>query len=210
MASDHVMALSHIVVAGAGLVTVTILSTYLARSQKRKVRFDDTPRRRQPARMFLRLARHIMHGVVLLVARVGLAVVAPIGVLYANRRYPLVAPALAPFEEQLAALGHRTGHVRCFPLLARRVWLVRCAGCQHRGFFMEVPSLDGTAVDLKVMGTSSWRSRPCTAEYLTARPARTAEAIPPVQAVRPVRQRMAPVPAARADQGHAGVADKTA
>ncbi len=49
MASDHVLALSHIAVFGAGLMTVAILSRGLAHTKRRRVRSDDTPRRAAPA-----------------------------------------------------------------------------------------------------------------------------------------------------------------
>jgi len=210
MTSDHVLALSHIIVFGAGLVTIAILSRGLAQARRRKIRSDDTPRRARPLRLILRCGIRILRGVVRLVARLGLALATPVGLLSANRRYPLVAPVLAPFEKQLATLGHRTVPAHCFPLLVRHVWLVRCAGCQRRVFLLEVPSLDGTAIDLKVMGTSSWGARPCTAEYLTAQPSRVAETIRPVRIVRPVQQRPTSIPAARADQEHGGMTDKTA
>ena len=210
MASDHVLALSHIAVFGAGLMTVAILSRGLAQARRRRVRSDDILRRARPPRLILRRGIRILRGVVRLVARLGLALATPVGLLSANRRYPLVAPVLAPFEKQLATRGHRTAPARYFPLLVRNVWLVRCAGCQRRVFLLEVPSLDGTAIDLKVMGTSSWGAHPCAAEYLTAQPSRVADTIRPVRIVRPVQQRTASTPAARADQEHAGVTDKTA
>ena len=209
MASDHVLALSHIVVFGAGLVTVAILSRGLAHTRRRKIRSDDTLRPAQPRRLILRRGLRILRGVVRLALWLGLALATPVGVLSANRRYPLVAPVLAPFEKRLAALGHRTAPSRCFPLLVRRVWLVRCAGCQRRVFLLEVPSLDGTAIDLKVMGASSWAAHACTVEYLTAQPRQAAETNRPVRIVRPVQQRTAPA-SMRADQQHAGVTDKTA
>jgi len=210
MASDHVLALSHIAVFGAGLMTIAILSRGLAHTKRSRVRSDDIPQRARPLRLILRRGIRILRSVVRLVARLGLALATPVGLLSANRRYPLVAPVLAPFEKQLATLGHRTAPACCFPLLVRRVWLVRCAGCQRRVYLLEVPSLDGTAVDLKVMGTSSWGARPCSADYLTAQPSRVAETIRPVRIVRPVQQRTVPVPAARAGQEHARATDKTA
>src|SRR5579864_2992778 len=199
MASVHALALTHLVGAGIG---VTLVATVLRRllrgtSARARVRADYAPARRRPARSFLRLIARLVRATVRSASSLGLALAAPVGMAWANRRYPLVAPVLVPFEDRLAALGHRPAHARCYPLLGWRWWLVRCAGCRQRSLFREVSSPDRTAVELKVLGTSPWRTQPCTAEYLTVPTAPSGQTTPtataahPVRPVRPVRRRTA-------------------
>jgi len=215
MASDHVIALSHLVGIGLGLALVASAGRSLARRPHTRVRTEDIVPRRQHLRTFAWLLGRLLRGTVRLAVNVALVVVAPVGLLCANQRYLLVAPVLAPFEARLAALGHRTAHARCFPLLAWHVWLVRCAGCHRRSFFREVPAPGGTGVELKALGKDSWRTRRCPAEYLTARPAQAARSAQPV---RPTRRRVQarPVPTAQPASAappslpHPPVTDKTA
>lgn len=202
MASDHVIALSHLIGIGLGLTLIASTGRSLARSRRPRVRTEDTIPRRQRLRMLTRLIGRFMRGTTRLTVSLALALVAPLGLLCANQRYPLVAPVLAPFEARLAALGHRTGHARCFPLLAWHVWLVRCAGCRRRSFFREVPAPGGTGVELKALGASPWRTRRCPAEYLTARPVPAARSAQPV---RPTRRRMQAQPAPTAQPASAVV-----
>ncbi len=196
MASDHVIALSHLIGIGLGLALVASAGRSLAWRPRTRVRTEDVVPRRQRLRTLARLIGRLLRGTARLAVNVALAVVAPIGLLCANQRYPLVAPVLAPFEARLAALGHRTAHARCFPLLAWHVWLVRCAGCHRRSFFREVPAPGGTGVELKALGKDAWRTRRCPVEYLTAQPAPAARSAQPV---RPTRRQMQarPVPTAQ-------------
>lgn len=216
MASDHVIALSHVVAVGLGLALVASAGRGLVRRPRTRVRTEDVVSRPQRLRALARFVGRFLRGTARLAVTLGLALVAPIGLLCANQRYPLVAPVLAPFEARLAALGHRTAHARCFPLLAWHVWLVRCAGCHRRSFFREVPAPGGTGVELKALGKGAWRTRRCPAEYLTAQPASAAGSIRPV---RPTRRRMRPAqPVSAAQQPaaaspslpHPPVTDKTA
>ncbi len=216
MASDHVIALSHLVGIGIGLALVASTGRRLSHSRLTRVRTEDAPRRGQRGRASARLIGHLLRGIARLAVNLTLALVSPVGLLCANQRYPLVAPVLAPFEARLAALGHRTGHARCFPLLAWHIWLVRCAGCRRRSFFHEVPAANGTGVEFKAMGTSPWRTRRCPTEYLTARPPQTTEtartAPPTRRRVRPMRPIPAEQPVAPASPPSPRVAttDKTA
>jgi len=196
MASDHVIALSHLVGVGLGLALVAFAGRSLARRRGARVRTEDIVPRRQRLRTLARLIGRLLRGTTRLAVNLALAVVAPVGLLCANQRYPLVAPVLAPFEARLGALGHRTGHARCFPLLAWHVWLVRCAGCHRRSFFREVPAPGGAGVELKALGKDAWRTRRCPAEYLTAQPAPAARSAQPV---RPTRRQVQarPVPTAQ-------------
>ncbi len=196
MASDHVVTLSHLVGIGLGLALVASAGRSLAHNRRTRVRTEDAGPRRQHRRTLARFIGCLLRGTARLAVNVALAVVAPVGLLCANQRYPLVAPVLAPFAARLATLGHRTAHARCFPLLAWHVWLVRCAGCHRRSFFREVPAPDGTGVELKALGKDTWRTRRCPAEYLTARPAPAAWSAQPV---RPTRRQMQarPVPTAQ-------------
>jgi len=215
MASDHVIALTHLIGIGLGLALVASAGRSLARRPRTRVRTEDIVPRRQHLRTLVRLLGRLLHGTVRLAVSVALALVAPVGLLCANQRYPLVAPVLAPFEARLGALGHRTGHARCFPLLAWHVWLVRCAGCHRRSFFREVPAPGGTGVELKALGKDAWRTRRCPAEYLTAHPAPAAKS---AQSVRPLRRRVQarPVPTAQPaaavspSLSHPTATDKTA
>ena len=186
MTSDHVIALSHLIGIGLGLTLVASAGRSLTRSRHTRVRTEDIAPRRQCLRTLARLIGHLLRDTARLAVNVALVVVAPVGLLCANQRYPLVAPVLAPFEARLAALGHRTGHARCFPLLAWHVWLVRCAGCHRRSVFREVPAPGGTGVELKALGTNGWRTRRCPVEYLTAQPAQAARSARPV---RPTQRR---------------------
>ena len=215
MASDHVIALSHLVAVGLGLALVASAGRSLARRPHTRVRTEDVVPRRQRLRTLARLIGRLLRGTAWLAVNVALAVVAPIGLLCANQRYPLVAPVLAPFEARLAALDHRTAHVRCFPLLAWHVWLVRCAGCHRRSFFREVPAPGGTGVELKALGKDAWRTRRCPAEYLTAQPAPATRSAQPVRPtprrVRPARTVPTTQPAAVSPSlPHPPVTDKTA
>lgn len=194
MASDHVIALSHLVGAGLGLALVASAGRSLARRPRTRVRTEDSLPHRPHRRTLARLLGHLLRGTARLTVHVALAVVAPIGLLCANQRYPLVAPVLAPFEAHLAALGHRPAHARCFPLLAWHLWLVRCAGCRQCSVFREVPAPGGSGVDLKALGTSGWRTRRCSADYLTACSARPAQPVGSTQTARATRR---PVRAAR-------------
>jgi len=216
MASDHVIALSHLIGIGLGLTLVASASRSLARSRRTRVRTEDAGPRRHRLRMLTRLIGRFLRGTTRLTVSLALALVAPLGLLCANQRYPLVAPVLAPFEARLAALGHRTGHARCFPLLAWHVWLVRCAGCHRRSFFREVPAPGGAGVELKALGTSGWRTRRCPVEYLTAQLASavgsTRPARPTPRRVRPARAVPIARPASAASPSlpHPSVTDKTA
>ncbi len=198
MASDHVIALSHIVIVGGGLTLVALADRRITRAKPARVRAEyDAPRRAHPLRASVRLIGRLPRGTTRLALELALALATPVGVLCANGRYPLVAPVLAPFEARLVALGHRTGHARCFPLLAWRLWLVRCAGCRRRGVFREVPAAAGAGVELKVVGTSPWRTRRCPSEYLTARSAQAAGTARPAPPIRRRARPMQPVPAVR-------------
>jgi len=191
MASDHVIALSHIVIVGGGLTLVALADRRITRAKPARVRAEyDAPRRAHPLRASVRLIGRLPRGTTRLALELALALATPVGVLCANGRYPLVAPVLAPFEARLAALGHRTSHARCVPLLAWHIWLVRCAGCHRRAFFREVPAVGGTGVELKALGASPWRTRRCPAEYLTAQPA---QATGSAQPVRSLRRRVHPI-----------------
>jgi len=189
MASDHVIALSHLVAAGLGLVLVASAGRSVAHSRRTRVRTEDVTQRGRRLRTLARFLGRLLRGTTRLTVTVALALVAPMGLLCANQRYPLVAPVLAPFEARLAALGHRTGHARCFPLLAWHIWLVRCTGCHRRSCFREVPAPGGTGVELKALGKDAWRTRRCPVEYLTARPAQAARSVQPV---RPTQRRVRP------------------
>jgi len=217
MASDHVIALSHIVIVGGSLTLVALAGRRLTRTKPARVRAEyDAPRRAHPLRASVRLIARLLRGMTRLALELALALATPVGVLCANGRYPLVAPVLAPFEARLAALGHRTGHARCFPLLAWRLWLVRCAGCRRRSVFREVPAADGTGVEFKVIGTSPWRTRRCPTEYLTARPAQTTGTARPAPPIRRRARPMRPIPAgqpvapAASPSPRAAATDKTA
>src|SRR5579864_1783744 len=184
MASVHALALTHLVGAGIG---VTLVATVLRRllrgtSARARVRADYAPARRRPARSFLRLIARLVRATVRGASSLGLALATPVGMVCANRRYPLVAPVLAPFENRLAALGHHPAHARCYPLLGWRLWLVRCAGCRQRSFFREVPSPGRTEVELKVLSASPWRTQRCTAEYLRVPTVPTEQPLPMARA----------------------------
>src|SRR5438105_4764509 len=118
-----------------------------------RVRTEEAGPRRQRLRPLARLIGRCLHGTARLAVTGVLVLASPLGLLCANQRFLLVAPVLAPFEARLAALGHRTAHARCFPLLAWHVWLVRCAGCGRRNFFREVPAPGGAGVEFKALGT---------------------------------------------------------
>jgi len=216
MASDHVIALSHLVAVGLGLAFVASAGRSVARSRRPRVRIEDAGPRRQRLRTLARLIGRLVCSTARLTGSLALTLIAPLGLLCANQRYPVVAPVLAPFEARLGALGHRTGHARCFPLLAWHIWLVRCAGCHRRSFFREVPAPSGTGVELKALGKDAWRTRRCPVEYLTAQPAQavgsTRPARPTPRRVRPARTVPIARPAAAASPAlpHPPVTDKTA
>ena len=196
MEPTHVMALSHIAGVALGLVLLASVARSMIRSKRRRVRSEYAPPRRPALRSLRRFIARILRAAGRLAIAIAFTLASPIGLLCANRRYPLVKPVLAPCEGHLAALGHRTDHARCFPLLAWTVWLVRCAGCHQRSFLREVPAPDGVGVELKVIGASPWRTRRCTAEYLTAQPASPRAVTQPVHPIRYVHRRRArPVPA---------------
>lgn len=219
MASDHVIALSHLAALGLGLALLASAGRGLVRRPRTRVQTEDSAPRRQRLRMLARCVGRLLRGLSRLAVTLALALAAPVGLLCANQRYPLVAPVLAPFEARLAALGHRTAHARCFPLLAWHVWLVRCAGCHRRSIFREVPAPGGTGVELKALSKDAWRTRHCPAEYLTAQPVRTAPTARSAQPVRSLRRRVSPTrptsiaqPAAVASPSlpHPPATDKTA
>lgn len=214
MASDHVLALSHLVAAGLGVAVVTFAGQSLTRRRRLRVQTEDVVPLRQ--RRLVRLGRRVVRGTARLITAMALAVVTPVGLLCANQRYPLVAPVLAPFEARLAALGHRAAHAQCVPLLAWHIWLVRCAGCHHYSFFREVPAAGGAGIELKALGLNTWHTQACSAVYLSV-PAETVtrRAQPP----RPTRRRVHPartVPKMRPtatlppSQPHHSPTDKTA
>ncbi len=170
MGSDHVIALSHIVGYGIGLA---LMGAGLRRWSRRKAdrnRTTDLPRRGSNRRSVRRIVARVVRGLLWLATGVGRPLALSIGLLCANRRYPLVAPLLGPVEHRMADLGHRGARVHCFPLVLRTFWLVRCPDCGDRWIFREASSPDGAAIDLRVLGASLRDARRCTAEYLTAGP----------------------------------------
>jgi len=170
MGSDHVIALSHVVGYGIGLA---LIGAGLRRWSRRKAdrnRTTDLQRRGSNWRSVRRIVARIVRGLLWLATGVGRPLVFSLGLLCANRRYPLVAPVLGPVERRMADLGHRRARVHCFPLVLRTFWLVRCPDCGDRWIFREASSPDGAAIDLRVLAAGSRDARRCTAEYLTTGP----------------------------------------
>lgn len=170
MGSDHIIALSHIVGYGIGLALV---GAGLRRWRRRQADWDrttDLPRGRSYRRSVRRSLTRVVRGLVRLATRLGRPLMLSIGLLCANRRYPLVAPVLGPVERRMAVLGHRGARAYYFPLVLRTFWLVRCSDCGDHRLFREVSSPDGAAIELRVLGASLRDARRCTVEYLTAGP----------------------------------------
>lgn len=178
----HTVAIAHIVgaiIAGAMILFTISLLTALRGGKKNKKPlihpYQQATRRRGNRRIGVMVRRPVT----------GLlwAAISPVGWLVANRRYGVVAPALRPFEEDLAARNHRIGHALCVPVLFWPQWFVRCHGCRAWVQFREVPACGRDGVDLKVVRGHLHGAGQCPARYLTA--PRPAQPTQPTQPARP-------------------------
>ena len=176
----HLLTVFHVVGALVALCIVISLAKVMSGGRRRPSRL---PHPQRPAQRRQLLGR-ACHGVV--VAAVWVPIY-PIGWLVANRRYPLVAPALRTLEEEAAACHHRLGHLLCVPFLLWPQWLVRCAGCGAYLHAREVPSVRGDGVDLKIV-RSTLTGR-CPARYLVAPPG---SSTPPATVLAPPLEAAAP------------------
>ncbi len=163
----HTVAVSHVVgaiIAGAMILfTISLLAVLRGGKTVKKphIHPDQQATRRRGSRRIVAVIQRP-------VAALLWAVIAPVGWIVANNRYGVVAPALRPFEEDLAARNHRVGHALCVPVLLWPQWLVRCRGCRAWVHLREVPALGRDGVDLQVVRGHLHGSGRCPARYLTA------------------------------------------
>ncbi len=181
----HTVAVSHVVGAliASAMILFTISLVIILRGgktvKKPHIHPDQQATRRRGRRRIVAVVRRPL-------AALLWAAIAPVGWLVANKRYDVVAPALRPFEEGLAAQNHRVGHALCVPVLVWPQWLVRCHGCRAWVHLREVPATAGDGVDLQVVHGQLHGAGRCPVRYLTApRPAQSTHPVQPTQPARP-------------------------
>lgn len=178
----HTLAVYHVV--GALIAFALILFTISLVAATRRGKGGKTGRERQTrpyqqatrrriGRRIFAVIRHPLSGLLW-------TTITPVGLLVANKRYGVVAPALRPFEEGLAAQNHRVGHALCVPVLFWPQWVIRCRGCRAWVHLREVPALARDGVDLKVVRGALHGAGRCPARYLT-----TPQPAQPTQPARP-------------------------
>lgn len=109
----------------------------------------------------------------------------PLALFVASRRGALVEASLDSLRDMLSAHNHRCGHPVCVPFLFWPQWFARCRACKKWVQLQEMPSIDGTHVDLMIV-RGSLESEPCPRRYIPISPhPTTAPPVPSAPAARP-------------------------